>query len=107
MSDPQLSIDELAAAARVLEQLAGDPGLAARLPDNVRVQLRIAAQKFLQPDRTGRREYKKARRARKRHEKRDADETVELLCTKAGEGSLALGRDVLIVKETKPLPASD
>ena len=37
----------------------------------------------------------------------DPDETVEVLCTKAGPGSLALGDVPLAVKVTKPLPASD
>ena len=37
----------------------------------------------------------------------DDDETAEVLCTKAGEGSLALGGLTLAVKKTKPLPASD
>ena len=37
----------------------------------------------------------------------DGDETVEVLCTKAGKGSLALGDAALAVKVTKPLPASD
>ena len=37
----------------------------------------------------------------------DSDETVEVLCTKAGEGNLALGGAALAVKVTKPLPASD
>ena len=37
----------------------------------------------------------------------DPDETVELLCTKAGAGSMALGGVELAVKQTKPLPASD
>lgn len=37
----------------------------------------------------------------------DDGETVEVLCTKAGEGSLALGGVALAVKATKPLPASD
>ena len=37
----------------------------------------------------------------------DDDETVEVLCTKAGQGSLALGDAALAVKATKPLPASD
>ena len=37
----------------------------------------------------------------------DPDETVELLCTKAGGGSMALGGVELTVKQTKPLPASD
>ena len=37
----------------------------------------------------------------------DDDETVEVLCTKAGEGSLALDGVALAVKVTKPLPASD
>ena len=41
--------------------------------------------------------------------KRYADTTVglELLCTKAGPGSLSLGDTPLEVKEAKPLPASD
>jgi hypothetical protein len=41
--------------------------------------------------------------------KRYVDEggTVELLCTKAGEGTLALGDAPLVLKEAKPLPASD
>ncbi|MCY3649399.1 MAG: hypothetical protein OXG40_06630 [Acidimicrobiaceae bacterium] len=37
----------------------------------------------------------------------DQDETIEVLCTKAGPGSLALGDVPLTVKVTKPLPASD
>lgn len=35
------------------------------------------------------------------------DESLELLCTKPGDGSLGIGDDLLSVKETKPLPASD
>lgn len=37
----------------------------------------------------------------------DADGTLELLCTKPGEGTLALGETPLALKEAKPLPASD
>lgn len=37
----------------------------------------------------------------------DADETLEVLCTKAGEGSLGVGDTLLSLKESKPLPASD
>jgi len=32
---------------------------------------------------------------------------LELLCTKPGDGSLALGGEVLVLKEAKPLPSSD
>ena len=32
---------------------------------------------------------------------------LELLCTKAGEGSISVGDTVLAVKGAKPLPASD
>jgi hypothetical protein len=41
--------------------------------------------------------------------KRYADEELglELLCTKAGEGSLSVGETLLEVKGAKPLPASD
>lgn len=41
--------------------------------------------------------------------KRYVDEagTIELLCTKPGEGSLALGDEALALKEAKPLPSSD
>lgn len=35
------------------------------------------------------------------------DGTIELLCTKAGEGTPALGGEPLVLKEAKPLPASD
>ncbi len=35
------------------------------------------------------------------------DESLELLCTKPGDGSLGIGSYLLSVKETKPLPASD
>jgi hypothetical protein len=35
------------------------------------------------------------------------DETLEILCTKAGDGSLAVGGELLSLKEAKPLPASD
>jgi len=37
----------------------------------------------------------------------DADGTLELLCTKPGEGTLAVGDAALQLKEAKPLPASD
>ncbi|MGD9996535.1 MAG: hypothetical protein AB7L17_19285 [Ilumatobacteraceae bacterium] len=37
----------------------------------------------------------------------DDAETVELLCTKAGDGVPALNGEVLHLKEAKPLPASD
>jgi hypothetical protein len=33
--------------------------------------------------------------------------TVELLCVKAGKGSLSLGGVALVLKEAKPLPSSD
>jgi hypothetical protein len=37
----------------------------------------------------------------------DAGGTVELLCVKAGQGSLSIGGTALQVKEAKPLPSSD
>lgn len=37
----------------------------------------------------------------------NADESLELLCTKAGKGSLSLGVTVLEVKQAKQLPSSD
>jgi hypothetical protein len=37
----------------------------------------------------------------------DAAGTVELLCVKAGKGSLSLDGTALAVKEAKPLPSSD
>jgi hypothetical protein len=37
----------------------------------------------------------------------DGDTGIELLCTKAGEGSLSLGGTPLPLKEAKPLPSSD
>ena len=37
----------------------------------------------------------------------DEAETVELLCTKAGDGALGIGDALLALKESKPLPASD
>lgn len=37
----------------------------------------------------------------------DAEETVELLCTKPGEGSIGIGSTALELKEAKALPASD
>lgn len=41
--------------------------------------------------------------------KRYADEAsgLEVLCTKAGEGSLSIGDAPLLTKEAKPLPSSD
>ena len=35
------------------------------------------------------------------------DSGIELLCTKAGEGSLSLDGAPLPLKEAKPLPSSD
>jgi len=37
----------------------------------------------------------------------DAAGTVELLCLKAGQGTLSIDGVVLQVKEAKPLPSSD
>ncbi len=37
----------------------------------------------------------------------DADDSIELLCTKPGEGVPAVGGTVLVLKEAKALPASD
>ena len=37
----------------------------------------------------------------------NADESVELLCTKGGKGALALGGTKLEVKQAKQLPSSD
>jgi hypothetical protein len=37
----------------------------------------------------------------------NSDGTCELLCVKAGRGSLSIGGHALAVKEAKPLPASD
>lgn len=37
----------------------------------------------------------------------DESETLELLCTKPGPGSLAVNGKELLLKEAKPLPASD
>ena len=37
----------------------------------------------------------------------DADGTVELLCVKAGKGSLSIGGTPLQIKDSKPLPSSD
>jgi hypothetical protein len=41
--------------------------------------------------------------------KRYADEEIgiELLCTKAGDGSLSIGDQALLLKDAKPLPSSD
>lgn len=37
----------------------------------------------------------------------DAANTLELLCTKAGQGTLASGGVALQIREAKPLPSSD
>lgn len=37
----------------------------------------------------------------------DADDTIELLCTKAGTGAIAIGETLCAVKSAKPLPSSD
>jgi hypothetical protein len=37
----------------------------------------------------------------------DEDGAVELLCTKPGDGPLAIGGITLVVKGAKPLPSSD
>jgi hypothetical protein len=37
----------------------------------------------------------------------DSANTVEVLATKSGDGSLALGDEVLALKSAKPLPSSD
>lgn len=35
------------------------------------------------------------------------DESLEVLCTKAGDGSLSVGEAELTIKGAKPLPSSD
>lgn len=37
----------------------------------------------------------------------NGDGTVELLCVKAGKGSLSIGGTPLQIKDSKPLPSSD
>lgn len=37
----------------------------------------------------------------------DAGDTLEVLCTKAGKGALALGGQALVIKQAKALPSSD
>jgi hypothetical protein len=37
----------------------------------------------------------------------DAGGTLEVLCVKAGEGTLALGEEPLALRQAKPLPSSD
>jgi len=37
----------------------------------------------------------------------EGDASVELLCTKPGDGSLAVGDTPLVLKDAKPLPSSD
>ena len=37
----------------------------------------------------------------------NADETIELLCTKPGDGALSIGGALLVPKGAKPLPSSD
>lgn len=37
----------------------------------------------------------------------NGDDSVEVLCTKPGDGTLAIGDDALELKDAKPLPASD
>lgn len=37
----------------------------------------------------------------------DASGTLEVLCVKAGEGTLALGEEPLALRQAKPLPSSD
>jgi len=37
----------------------------------------------------------------------NADGTIELLCVKAGAGSLTIDGDMLTTKDAKPLPSSD
>lgn len=37
----------------------------------------------------------------------DAEDRIELLCTKGGKGSLSLGTEKLQVKQAKALPSSD
>jgi hypothetical protein len=37
----------------------------------------------------------------------DEDAGLEVLCTKAGKGSLSLSGAPLLVKQAKPLPSSD
>jgi len=37
----------------------------------------------------------------------DADDAIEVLCTKPGDGTLGLGNVALVLKEARVLPASD
>jgi hypothetical protein len=37
----------------------------------------------------------------------DEADSIEVLCTKGGEGSLSIGDELMVVKGAKPLPSSD
>jgi hypothetical protein len=37
----------------------------------------------------------------------DEEDSIEVLCTKGGEGSLSIGDALMVVKGAKPLPSSD
>lgn len=37
----------------------------------------------------------------------DEEDTLEVLCTKPGAGSLSVGSQALVMKSAKPLPSSD
>lgn len=43
----------------------------------------------------------------KRYVVPEGDDTLELLCTRAGAGTLSAGGVALVVKDAKPLPSSD
>lgn len=83
----------------VVRPLAGDVDLRCGGQPVIDIKAEPAADCSLQPDSAA------GSQLGKRYT--DASAQLEVLVTKAGEGTLALNGEPLSVKEAKPLPASD
>lgn len=100
---------ELKPGTRLASATCDTQVVVVRAPKDTAVDLRCGGEPMRPVDDTGDRVPATATGEPTLMGKRYADEDLglELLCTRAGDGSLAIGDQPLTVKGAKPLPASD
>lgn len=100
---------ELKPGTRLASATCDTQVVVVRAPKDAEVDLRCGGEPMRSVDDAGDRTPATATGEPTLMGKRYADEDVglELLCTQAGDGSLAIGDQPLVVKGAKPLPASD